>query len=416
MPERLKVLVVTYGTPYPPNSGVSIRDFNLLKRISGSVSLYLCILATERPIPDISELKGFCTRVIVVPAVSRNLAGNFTNSIRCWVAGYPLASHPYFYPELARAIRSIVNDEGIDILQIEHSFLVAYRTAVSSTSRCRTILSLHNIGSQQYLRIAKTQRAPVERAIYRLKSLLIRWMETASATEFDRCIVVSTQEGLMLKAIAPTAQFSVVENGVDCTDIRPLAQPGSGNDLLFIGVIGYPPNADAVVYFCKSVLPLIRSAVPDARVIVVGHAPPREVRELSASDAVVVTGSVENPVSYYKGCRVCVVPLRAGGGTRLKILEAMAFGRPVVTTSVGCEGLEVMDGEHLLIGDTPETFAENVIKLLRRPELSLQISGAARRLVEQRYDWSVIAPKLLEVYRTLTVRDPSAYDDAPAAR
>jgi glycosyltransferase involved in cell wall biosynthesis len=127
---------------------------------------------------------------------------------------------------------------------------------------------------------------------------------------------------------------------------------------------------------------------------------------LASSEAVIVTGAVENPVPYYQRSRVCVVPLRAGGGTRLKILEAMAFGRPVVTTSIGCEGLDVVDGEHLLIGDTAEAFAENVISLLRHPELSERMAGSARRLVEKSYDWSVIAPKLLQVYRAVATQLP----------
>jgi len=414
MPERLKVLVVTYGTPYPPNSGVKIRDFNLLRRISRSVTLFLCVLATEGSIPDLSELRTFCAKVIVVPATSRTPFQIFTNSIRCWTAGCRLAAHQFFYPELARQIRSIISEDGIDILQIEHSFLVAYRTAIPANSRCRTILSLHNVGSRQYLRIANTQSAPLATISYRLKSFLINRMETANAAEFDHCIVVSAEEARLLGASVPEDKFSVVENGVDCADIRPLAQTVFGNDLLFIGVIGYPPNTDAVLYFCKAILPLIRRAIPDARLLVVGHAPPAEVRMLASSEAIIVTGAVEDPVPYYRRCRVCVAPLRAGGGTRLKILEAMAFGRPVVTTSLGCEGIEVVNGEHLLIGDTAEAFAENVIRLLRHPELSEKIVGAARQMVEQSYDWSLIAPKLLQVYRGLAVRGQSSNNDAAA--
>ena len=414
MPERLKVLVVTYGTPYPPRSGVSIRDYNLLKRIARSVNLFLCILATESSLPDLSELHAFCSKVIVVPARARRPFQILANSMRCWRAGYQLASHQFFYPELAREIRALVTEESIDILQVEHSFLVAYRKAIPASSRCLTILSMHNVGSRQYLRIAKTQSSPWARMSYWLKSFLITRMEAANAAQFDHCTVVSREEARLLEAAAPKAEISVVENGVDCATIRPLPPPATGNDLLFIGVIGYPPNADAVVYFCKSILPRIRSVIPDARLIVVGHTPPPKVRRL-ASSAVIVTGAVDDPAPYYQQCRACVVPLRAGGGTRLKILEAMAFGRPVVTTSIGCEGLDVVDGEHLLIGDTAEAFSENVINLLHHSELSERMSTAGQRLVEERYDWSVIASKLLDIYRALAARSPSFDGDAKSA-
>jgi sugar transferase (PEP-CTERM/EpsH1 system associated) len=403
-PKRLKVLVVTYGTPYPPTSGVKIRDFNLLRQISRSVTLYLCVLATENSIPDLSELRTFCAQIKIVPATPRTPLQAFSNSISCWKAGHRIATHPYFYPELARAIRDLIIEEQIDILQIEHSFLAAYRSAVPMGSQCRTILSLHNIGSNQYQRIARTQTALVQRVAYSLKSFLITRMEKKSIAEFDHCLVVSPQEGRLLENAVPATTFSVIENGIDCANIRFLAQPTNGKELLFIGVIGYPPNADAVLYFYKSILPLIRREIPEIRLTVVGNAPSVEIQRLASSDGISVTGYVDYPTPYYARASVCIVPLRAGGGTRLKILEAMAFGRPVVTTSIGCEGLEVRDGQQLLVGDTAEDFARQVLALLREPELRCRISTAARRLVEQHYDWPIIADKLLQTYHALMSR------------
>jgi len=324
-----------------------------------------------------------------------------SNSIKCWLAGHRIAAHPYFYPELAQAIRSIVVEQEIDVLQIEHSFLEAYRSAIPKGLRCRTILSLHNVGSRQYLRIAKTQTALMARISYRLKSFLIKSMEASSVGSFDHCLVVSPEEARLLKSAVPAAKLSIIENGVDCANLRPLVAPLNTAHLLFVGVIGYPPNADAVVYFCKSILPLIRRAVPEARLTVIGHAPPIEVQQLASSSEVVVTGFVNDPIPYYASASVCVVPLRAGGGTRLKILEAMALGRPVVTTSIGCEGLDVTDGEHLLIGNTGEDFARQVLRLLREPELRHRIIVAARSLVEKRYDWAIIADKLVQTYQAL---------------
>ncbi len=380
---------------------MSIRDFNLLKQISRSVTLYLCILATESSNPDLSEMDKFCAQIVRIPATPRTLKQTFSNSIECWLAGHRIAAHPYFYSEMAQAIRSIVIDREIDILQIEHSFLAAYRSAIPKGSRCRTILSLHNVGSRQYLRIAKTQTALIPRLSYRLKSFLIKRMEESSVRGFDHCLVVSPEEARLLKNAVSAAKLSVIENGVDCAHLRPLAQPLDSLRLLFVGVVGYPPNADAVVYFCKSVLPLIRRAIPEVRLTVVGHAPPMEVQRLAFSGEVAVTGFVNDPIPYYASASVCVVPLRAGGGTRLKILEAMALGRPVVTTSIGCEGLDVTDGEHLLIGDTAADFARQVLRLLREPELRYRIVVAARKLVEKRYDWSIIAGKLVQTYEAL---------------
>ena len=399
MPVRLKVLVVTYGSPYPPHSGVAIRDFNLLRQISKSVTLYLCILATANAEPDLSELEQFCEKIRVIPATPRTLPQAFINSARCWSAGYNVANFPFFYPDMVRTIGSIIHEESIDVLQVEHSFLAVYRKAVPADSSCKTILSLHNVASRQYRRIANTQKTLLARSVYAAKSLLLRRMESYAVTQFDRCIVVSDEEGRLLRTLAPTATYSVVENGIDCEAFRPLRQSTTDNSLLFIGVINYPPNADAVLYFCKSILPLIKRAISRVHLMVVGHAPPIEVLSLVSSEGVTVTGFVNDPRPYYERASLCIVPLRAGGGTRLKILEAMALGRPVVTTSIGCEGLDVVDGEHVLIGDTAEDFARHVVRLLRDEELRRRIISAARSLVEERYDWTIAGRTLLRTYQ-----------------
>jgi glycosyltransferase involved in cell wall biosynthesis len=166
---------------------------------------------------------------------------------------------------------------------------------------------------------------------------------------------------------------------------------------MFIGSMSYPPCIDAALYFCNEILPLIRRAVPGVSCHIVGRDPPSEVRRLTGP-GLVVTGRVPDVVPCYRESTVCVVPLRAGGGTRLKILEAMALGRPVVSTTIGCEGLDVVHGEHLLIADTPEAFATSTVRLVTQPALARSLCANARQLVEARYSWDPIANRLMEVY------------------
>jgi len=164
--------------------------------------------------------------------------------------------------------------------------------------------------------------------------------------------------------------------------------------MLFIGNMGYQPNADAAVYFCHEALPLIRRGVGDAKLWIVGITPGESVRRLDGN-GVFVTGGVPDVVPYYERSRVCVVPLRAGSGTRLKILEAMALGRPVVSTSIGCEGLDVTNGEHILIADDAKQFSDHVVKLLNDRALRSRIVTKAREFVVATYDWDVIAENLV---------------------
>jgi len=164
--------------------------------------------------------------------------------------------------------------------------------------------------------------------------------------------------------------------------------------------LNYPPGSDAALYFCNEILPRIKRVMENVQVWIVGANPPLKVKKLS-ENGVHVTGRVEDVVPYYKQSTACIVPLRAGGGTRLKILEAMALGRPVISTSIGCEGLDVVDGKHLLIADNPEQFAEKTVRVLMDRILYQRIVSEARQLVVDKYDWDTLAKDLLHIYDEL---------------
>jgi glycosyltransferase involved in cell wall biosynthesis len=164
--------------------------------------------------------------------------------------------------------------------------------------------------------------------------------------------------------------------------------------LLFFGTLSYGPNADGLVWFCEQVLPRVRQSKPDVRLEVVGLDPPPRVTALGRLPGVQVTGFVPDIRPKLWSATMCVVPLLAGGGTRLKILEALAAGCPVISTTVGAEGLELMDGKHLLIADDPEEFARDVVALLESDALRHRLADAGRRAVAEKYDWQEIAPRL----------------------
>jgi glycosyltransferase involved in cell wall biosynthesis len=233
----------------------------------------------------------------------------------------------------------------------------------------------------------------------------MRRTETRYIPRFDCCLTVSRAQSALVTRLLPSVRPAVVENGVDCAALRPL--PHGGAALLFAGVMDYPPNADAAVFFCRSIMPLVRPLIPDAKLLIVGHSPPSQVRRLAGEPGVTVAGYVEDLIPWYSQAAVTVVPLRAGGGTRLKILESMALGRPVVSTTIGCEGLEVEHNRHILIADTPERFAGCVTRLLLDPALRDRIAAEARRLVEERYNWPAIGKRLLDVYNGLVRELPA---------
>jgi len=263
----------------------------------------------------------------------------------------------------------------------------------------------HNITSQQYGRLSLVEKRWGRKLRTWINSVTMGYWEPRYAEKFDRSATVSEADRQLLLKANPRLHVDIIPNGVDTENFQPLPLPDEKAmpSLMFIGNMGYPPCVDAALYFCKEIFPLIRRKIPTAEFWIVGRSPRPEVLELDG-DGVHVTGQVEGVIPYYQQSTICVVPLRAGGGTRLKILEAMALGRPVVSTTIGCEGLEVVDGQNILIADTPEQFTEKVMRLFNDKELYRSISTNGRRLVETSYGWDKISERLMEVYKEMLSR------------
>ena len=398
----MKILFVTFGLPYPPDDGVSIHDFNLIKNISGHHTVLLLSLTTYRgQVKYFPHLKPYCALSAVVETRRRSTIEHLFAIIRNLLRGFPLATYPFIYDEMISKIQGVLKSEDVDIIQIEHSFLAPYVGAVAPEDKCKTVLSFHNLGVRQYRRMLKVRTGFVEKLFFVLKwILMLRW-ESRWAQKFNRSLVVSPLEKELLQEANAKLSVSLIENGVDTDLYRPLAEVPEDYNILFVGTMGYLPNVDAVLYFYHEIMSLILHEISDAKLIVVGHHPPSEIRKLEGQDNVVIKGGVEDVIPYYLGAKISIVPLRAGGGTRLKILESMALGRPVVSTSLGCEGLNVIDNENIMIADTPAQFAERVIGLLSDKVLRDTISDNARGLVEEHYDWQIISRKLMDVYDDL---------------
>jgi sugar transferase (PEP-CTERM/EpsH1 system associated) len=403
----VRVLIITEALPYPPDSGAPLRTYNLMLRVAREHQVWLAtLLETPRQAEGLSRVRDMGVGVVTAVYQPRHPLAHLPGLFRYAVAGRPLELKFKYSRELMNKIRHLVSTVGFDIVQIEHSDRALYLEALPTDARCSRVLIFHNVVFQQWRRIFEVERRPVRKARAWLYSLMMRRWEPRYAGRFDRCIAVSDADRDLLREANPRLQIDVVPNGVDTQMCQPLPQKTTSPALLFVGMMNYRANSDAALYLCRQVLPHIRRMVGQVEVWIVGIDPPPEVRRLSG-DGVHVTGRVEDVVPYYSRSGVCVVPLRAGGGTRLKILEAMALGRPVVSTSIGCEGLDVVDGEHLLVADSPEQFAERTVRLLTDDALYQRIIANARQLVVTRYDWDAIARRMLDIYSQLRQQNRS---------
>ena len=394
----MRILIITDYLPYPPISGDTIRVYNIIRRISSNNELYLLALFGSKDMPDaILHMREFCKQVEVFNHAWPNPINCLPGFLRYLIEGKPIDLRLLYSKELANKVNKLTSYNKFDIVQIEHSRMAFYREYIDPKSQSLSAITFHNIAADQYARISLIQKGILSKLRAWLFSRQLRRWEPGVAGEFTRCITVSDIDRKTLLASNPALKLEVIPNGTDTKKYQLLEMESNVFNLLFIGSMNYPPCVDAVIYFSTRILPIIQIEIPDVHLWIVGNNPSLEVQNLT-SDHIHVTGFVESVIPYYQQTAVVVVPLRAGGGTRLKILEAMTFGRPVVSTKIGCEGLDVINGQHLFIADTPEEFSEGTIRLLKDKKLSKQIVCQARKLVEQKYDWDQISEKLLSVY------------------
>ncbi len=390
----MRVLVLSNIVPYPPHGGVHLRILSVLLRIARKHEVTLgCHSWGVEDREGVDWLNRNGVRTICGPLVAAN-----------WRHIAPAARDMARFrqpPEMAQyqspEIHALIARERFDILQIEETLLAPYARSLPRDAATKTVLVFHNLHFVQERRIADLEKARVMQLWRRANGLMMRHYEPATARRFDRSITVSETDRSALLDIAPDLTIDVLPNGVDTKMMQPLPAASAKRAILFVGTLSYRPCADAAVWLVQAILPRVRRQIPDAELWIVGKSPPPEVCAL-VGEGVFVTGQVPDVTPYYARASVAVAPIRAGGGSRLKILEAMALGRPVVSTTIGAEGLDIRPGENILLADDAETFTAAVINLLTKEEPCRSITDNARRFVATRHDWDLIADRQLEIY------------------
>jgi polysaccharide biosynthesis protein PslH len=408
----MRVLFITSSLPYPPTTGAMIRIWHLLKQVGRQHEVTLLSLvgsAAEKQ--NLAYMEPYCNQIeTVVKRRGRSRKKLLMRLLGTMVKGQPPQNGIAYYGEMANLIRDVTKQQEFDLIDVELTQMAPYIEFVANNRKAARLITLHNASGAQYQRMMKLERSATGRVLTTLDWLFLRrWEPDYVAQHFDKCVVVSEVDEALFRQANPSLNISVIPNGVDAAGYPVLPDRPDSKEILFIGKMNYGPNVDGALFFYSQVFPLIRNIIPDARLLIVGTEPTAEIQALSADPSVEVTGYVEDVVPYYDRSCVSVVPLRAGGGTRLKILESMALGRAVVSTTVGCEGLAVAAGEHLLIGDTPADLANQTVSLMNDADLRYFLTTNGRRLVETEYDWQVVGQRLLGVYEQVVNSKRSSF-------
>ena len=395
---RLQVLFITEFLPWPLNTGGRIRTYHLLRQVA---LRHEVTLVTQEPLGDPEgeeRIRALVSRLYSVPMkpqsfIRKTLAAAFSlASARPYVAMY---SH--YCRALSRLIRQLIRRERFDVVHLDHLDAAVYLQ--DCLSKPVLYLDEHNYETN-LLRSTHDNTS----------KLLLRWYlgsQLQKLARFESQIlravhavgVVSAKDAAMITTVAPKTALEVIPNGADLAFFDILRQPVPYR-IVTVGSLDWLPNIEGIMWFLDNVWPAVHAARPEATLHIVGRNPPRALFQRSCKQ-VTVAGSVPDVRDYVTGASAFVVPLFAGGGTRLKVLEAMAMRVPIVSTSVGIEGIDCIHGKHVLIAEDAKDFACKLLELLDNPALGAQLATAGRALVEQHYSWDAIGEQLDAFYRRM---------------
>jgi glycosyltransferase involved in cell wall biosynthesis len=393
------VLAVTSELPWPLNTGGHLRTFHLLRALSRRlrVRLVSAVLAGQESGVESLDRMG----IAVCPALVAARSG-WKEALRAATAAARGQPYVLFRRHDRRAVRAElarqITIEAPDVLYLDHLDSLVYDDL---RRRIPTVIDLHNVYSTLVRRVSTERNPQWKRWYLRRESGLLAKMERRAACVADALMAVSEEEGRYFRELG-ARRAVVVPNGVDCELFRslPCGRADRPPLILYLGSMSWGPNVSAAAFVAREVLPGLRDRRPGARLRIVGRSPGPEVRALGDLPGVEVVGDAPDIRTHLREARVLAVPLDAGGGTRLKILEAFAAGLPVVSTPVGCEGIDAIHNEHLVIAQRDQ-FLEGLLPLLGDPALGVRLATRARELVRDRYDWDIVGEIACEVVRDL---------------
>lgn len=395
----MKILWIKTELLHPVDKGGKIRTYEMLKQLKRDHHVTYLTLDDDTASSDSRQkAEEYCQELVTIPHHTRakfsvgfyfELFGNLFSRL-------PYAVKKYESAELRREIIKRVEQDQPDVVVCD---FLPPSINLPENLGCATVLFQHNVEAVIWQRHYETQANPLKRLYLYWQWKKMRALEKAECQRYDHVIAVSREDSETMRRDYGIEAVTDVPTGVDTDFFCPssYAQPEAGS-LVFTGSMDWLPNVDAIKWFCDEVLPLIRIKVPSVKLTVVGRKPGRELMELSQRDSsVVVTGRVDDVRPFMEKAAAYIVPIRIGGGTRLKIYEALAMEMPMVSTTVGAEGLPIRDGEELLIADTPEAFAKAVIRILSDSGFAAELGNRAAFSVREKFGWGRVAAQFAEI-------------------
>jgi glycosyltransferase involved in cell wall biosynthesis len=405
----MRILVVSPELPYPPTWGFSIRVSQVLSLLAERHHAELLTYAPPGASAEAERLARSCAAVHTLDAPNTRSLRRRLLQLTSLISPRSFQGRYLHSQAMQRKLDELCAGEPFDIIQVETSQMMTF----DFDPRSAVVVVEHDVVHELLQRLSTTERSWFRRTYNAAEARKFKREETGRCNAAAACVVTSAREIPVVRAAGVRSPILTAANGVDVDYFAPSDEPLDPDALVMTGLMRTRPNIDAAAFFVGEILPRIRAKRPGARISIVGGDPPDEVLRL-ASAHVEVTGGVPDVRPYVRKASVVVVPLRMGGGTRLKVLEGLAMKKPMVSTSLGCEGIDVKHEEHLLIADAPEDFAASVLRLMDSPFTGQALAARGHALVHRRYRWQSIVGEIEAFYEGLLRARSSSHPAVPA--
>ena len=408
----MKILFLTQIVPFPPDAGPKVKTWHVLRALIGqghTVTLVSFVRPEEEQ--HIPALKELCAAVHVVP-IRRSRIADLGYMLRSYLTGRPFLIERDDLRPMQELINRLVKEQDFDFIHADQLTMVQFAirgAAESPNQKPKVIFDAHNAVWTIVERMQQNARwflKPVlgveARRVKRYEGKLLNTVDHVLAvTDVDRAGLEEALQFAQPKANGPVAPIAVIPIAVDTQQLQPIRRRPGCKNIVTLGTLHYPPNADGIRWFFREVFPFIRQRVPDATLTIIGKNPPSDFVDhaISHAEMIRLTGYVPELPPHLEQSALMVVPVRAGGGMRVRILEAFAYAMPVVTTTVGLEGIHAEPEQDVLVADTAAEFAERVIQLLEDTSLQEKLSKNGRYLAEIKYDWQVVLSAMDPIYK-----------------
>jgi polysaccharide biosynthesis protein PslH len=397
----MKILWISHILPYPPKGGVVQRSYNLIKEISKKHEIYLLAFNHEQRSDfedSIDNLRQICKEVEIINLPINNFR-KYRLAITSFFSLNPYTARWLRNNKFKSLIRESIKKFAIEVLHFDSIDIAEYIKGVGELPK---ILNHHNIESQMMFRRFLKEKNLFKKIYFFWEAIKLKIYEKKMCLKFDYNLTVSDLDKERLKKICPGIKIEVISNGVDIDYFKPQNNNVEVGTLIFAGGMSWYPNRDAMLFFCKNIWLILKKYWPEVKVNIIGSNPPNFILKLSQQDPnLIAHGFVEDVRPYLEKAHVYVCPIRDGGGTKVKILDALAMGKPVVAHPVAVEGIDLEPEKQVLLASTPQEFAQQIIRLFRDKNLCDLLSKNGRNLVVEKYGFKKIGDKLSKVYLSL---------------